>query len=85
MNNSTSAVDGFVLAMLVMMTLSFGIVALLIICGLRSAARRNSEVDELLEEVAADEKQPSPPPVATSDQKTGEPWEQESDWWKSKR
>jgi len=79
---SLTAADGFVLAMLVVMTLSFGTVALLIGCGLRSAARRNSDVDALLEEVAAEEEQQAQNPVVAKDEIPLEAWEKEGDWWK---
>lgn len=79
---SLSAVDGFVLAMLTVMTLSFGIVVLLIGCGLRNAARRNAAVDELLEEVAAEENQPAAASFAAKDAIPLELWEKEADWWK---
>jgi hypothetical protein len=76
-----SANDGFVLAMLTMMALSLGLVAMLFFCMRKNGANRNRQVEELLEEVAAEEKRdeirksdPSPP---------AEPWERNADWWKS--
>jgi hypothetical protein len=80
--DSISAADGLVLTMLAMMALSFGTVALLLICGLRNAAKRNPMVDDLIEEVAKTEKQKLPDAVATEPEVTLEPWERESDWWK---
>lgn len=79
---SLNAADGFVLAMLTVMMVSFGIVALLIFCGLRSAARRNPEVDDLIEEVAAEESHQPPAPVTAKDPIPLELWEKEADWWK---
>ena len=58
-----SASDGFVLAMLGMIFLSAGVIALLIFCGLRNAARRNRQVDDLLEEVAEDARRKKPAPT----------------------
>lgn len=72
-----TASDGFVLAMLGMVLLSACVIALLIICGLRNAARRNRQVDELLEEVAEEARREK----ATRAPKP-EPWEKDGDWWK---
>ena len=74
-----SAADGFVIAMLAMIFMSMGVVALLFVCMRRNAARRDLEVDDLLDEVEETEKrgkQPAPeaPPA--------EPWERDGDWWK---
>lgn len=80
--DAISAADGLVLTMLTMMILSFGTVALLLICGLRNASRRNPLVDELIEEVAETEKQKLPDPVTTEPEKSLEPWERDGDWWK---
>jgi hypothetical protein len=77
-----SAADGFVLAMLAVMALSFGTVGLAIGCGLRNAARRNADVDNLLEEVAAEEQQETRKPVGARDKVRLEPWERDGDWWK---
>lgn len=82
MAETISAADGLVLTMLAMMALSFGTVALLAICGLRNAARRNPHVDELIEEVTATEMEQTPAPVATEPAVKLEPWEREGDWWK---
>ncbi|NQX02988.1 hypothetical protein HQ447_20200 [bacterium] len=79
--DSLSAADGFVLAMLGMMLLSIGVVALLIFCGLRNAARRDRQVDELLDEVA-EEAKPKKTAPAASDAPKAEPWEKDGDWWK---
>ncbi len=76
-----SAVDGFVLAMIAMMVLSAGVIALLIFCGLRNAARRNREVDELLDEVNQEEEREKHAP-AKSEAIKSEPWERDGDWWK---
>lgn len=80
--DSMTAADGFVITMLTVMAFSFGIVILLVVCGLRNAARRNSEVDALLEEVAAEERRIPQTPVIAKEEKPLEAWEKESDWWK---
>jgi heme/copper-type cytochrome/quinol oxidase subunit 2 len=76
-----SASDGFVLAMLAMIFLSASVIALLIFCGLRNAARRNRQVDDLLEEVAEEARRKKPAPTRTDPPKS-EPWEKDGDWWK---
>jgi hypothetical protein len=81
-DHSVTAADGFVITMLAVITLSFGTVILLIVCGLRNAARRNPEVDELLEEVAAEQEQTPQTPVIAQEERPLEAWEKESDWWK---
>jgi hypothetical protein len=77
-----SATDGFVIAMLAVLFLSFGTIALLLICIKRNAARRDSQIDELLQELAEDEKRDESPPQPAEPVKRAEPWERESDWWK---
>lgn len=79
--NLSAAADGFVIAMLVMMTLSMGTLIILAICMHRNVARRNSQVDELLEEVAAEEQKANRAPTM-ADAPTPEPWEKDGDWWK---
>lgn len=74
--------DGFALTMLAMMFLSVGVIALTLICGLRNAARRNPHVDELLEDVAEEEKKKTPDPLVPEGRVKSEPWEREGDWWK---
>jgi hypothetical protein len=77
-----SATDGFVIAMLAVIFLSFGTVAMLVVCMRRNAARRDTEVDDLLDEIAVDENRQKSPPQAADQVKPAEPWERESDWWK---
>ena len=73
--------DGFVIAMLVMMTLSVGTLVMLAICMRRNVARRNRQVDELLEEVAAEEEKANRAPTV-AEAPPREPWEKDGDWWK---
>jgi len=77
----SAAADGFVIAMLVMMTLSLGTLVVLALCMRRNVARRNRQVDELLEEVAAEEEREKLA-QAVSDAPVLEPWEKDGDWWK---
>lgn len=76
-----SAADGFVLAMIGVMMLSAGVIALLIFCGLRNAARRNREVDDLLDEVQQEEEREKHAPTK-SEVPQPEAWERDGDWWK---
>jgi hypothetical protein len=77
---SLSASDGFVIAMLSIIGLSLGVVALLFFCMRRSAARRDDQVDELLEEVAEEERREKL--RAPAEKPQAEPWERDGDWWK---
>ncbi len=77
----SAAADGFVIAMLVMMALSLGTLLVLAICMRRNVARRNRQVDELLEEVAAEEARGNLA-QAVADAPAREPWEKDGDWWK---
>ena len=79
---SLSASDGFVITMLAIIGLSMGVVALLFVCIRRNAARRDHQVDQLLEEVAEAEKKESRAPAVGEVPKSAEPWEREADWWK---
>ncbi len=76
-----SAADGFVIAMLVMMALSLGVVALLFLIMRRNAAHRDRQVEELLREVAEEEEREKHAP-AHSEAPDREPWEKDGDWWK---
>ncbi len=76
-----NAADGFAMAMVVILTLSLGVVALLVHGIYRSGKRRESEVEKLLDEVRRDEEaEKLPASAATSEQR--EPWEKDEDWWK---
>ena len=81
------AADGFAMAMVVILILSLGIVALLAARIYRSGKRRENEVEKLLEELRREEaeeeaqqqkKHPTPPAGAED----REPWEKDVDWWK---
>ncbi len=76
-----SAADGFVIAMLAMMMLSLGVVALLFFCMRRNAIRRNQHVDDLLDEVADAENTEKQAAIAEAPKV--EPWERDGDWWKN--
>ena len=77
----SAAADGFVIAMLAVMAMSVGTLLILAVCMRRNVARRNRQVDELLEEVAAEEEREKLAQAVT-DTPTREPWEKDGDWWK---
>ncbi len=76
-----SDVDGLAMTMLVVLILSFGVVALLLWSIFRHGKRRDHEVEDLLEEVRrSQEPEKVPAPSATPEAR--EPWEKDGDWWK---
>ena len=75
-----SAGDGLVITMLAMMALSLSVVGLLFLSMRVNAARRNREVDALLDEVAEDERREMQ--AVREKAKPAEPWERDGDWWK---
>ncbi len=76
-----SEVDGFAMSMVIILVLSFGVVALLLVSIFRSGKRRPDPVDELIEEVRrSQEPEKVPAPSATPEPR--EPWEKDGDWWK---
>ncbi len=79
-----SDVDGLAMAMVVVLVLSFGVVAMLVVSITRQGKRRDREVEELLDEVRREqeaEKLPAPSSGATATE-SREPWEKDGDWWK---
>ena len=81
----TSPADGFAIAMLGMILLALGIIGLLIICMRRNSAKRDPQVDALLDELAEEERaaESTPWPAPKDPQQSGSPqWEREADWWK---
>ncbi len=81
--NQLTAVDGLVLAMLSTMVLSLCVIGLLIFCMMRNVARRNRQVDDLLEEVAETERLAKQAATLSEAGPKPEPWERPGDWWKS--
>lgn len=77
-----NAVDGFAMAMVVILVLSLGVVALLVSGIYRSGKRRESEVEQLLDELRRGEDEAEKHPAPPSGVETREPWEREEDWWK---
>jgi len=74
---SISEADGFAIVMLAVLVCGLGIVVLLLVTILRNASKRNSEVDELMDDVEREARKEKAPVG-----KTGEPWEKDGDWWK---
>ena len=79
-----SPADGLAMSMVVILVLSLGIVALMIVFIKRSGRRAETEVEKLLEELRKDEEEeakrhPAPPSGSGENR---EPWEKEEDWWK---
>lgn len=80
---SISDVDALAISMVLILALSFGVVALLILSITRHGKRRDHEVEDLLEEVRRDQEAPKlPAPSARSAAEAREAWEKEGDWWK---
>lgn len=73
-------VDGFAIAMIAILGLSFSFVAVILFVVIRSARRSNPEVDDLLDEVARDEP-PQPAGDHRKDDQPSQPWEKQPDWW----
>ena len=77
-----SASDGFAIAMLAMILLSMGVIAMLLICMFRNAARRDPHVDQLLDEMEEAEKKADPTRTTGDAAPKQQPWEKDGDWWK---
>lgn len=78
---AVNAADGFAMAMVVILVLSLGVVALLAAGIYRSGKRRENDVEKLLDELRQEheaERHPTP----STPVETREPWEREEDWWK---
>ncbi|MFT4175057.1 MAG: hypothetical protein QM627_00230 [Luteolibacter sp.] len=79
----TSA-DGMVLVLFVVLALSFGIVLTMVLTIRASLTKRNRDVEELLEEVAAEvaKEARTLPAAGSALYQERQPWEREADWWK---
>lgn len=73
----SSESDAFALAMIVALVCGLGVLALLAFTIFRNAAKRNREVENLIDEVSREE----PKEKAPAGQKP-ESWERDGDWWK---
>lgn len=74
----TTEGDAFALAMIVVMVCGMGVVAMILFTIFRNAAKRNKDVEDLIDEVSRmDEgKQKTPAGLAPK------AWEKDGDWWK---
>lgn len=79
MHLALTEVDGFALAMVVMLALSFGVVLLILVAILRNGRRRDAEVEELLSASGGRETEPAP----ASKPPSRESWEKDPDWWRA--
>ena len=70
--------DAFAVAMLVVIFSALGVVGLLLMCMRWRAAKRDKHVDDLLEELAEEQKKPVAHPVHAP----MAAWEKDADWWK---
>jgi len=76
----SSAADGFAIAMFGVILLSWTVLFLLFWTMRRQAAKRDRQVDALLEELeASDEACPTGPPRPARKRPV---WERNPDWWK---
>lgn len=69
--------------MLGVMGTAFAVIATLLICIIRSASKRDPEVDRLLDEVDREEKETRVKKPA-GEEKQREDWEKDEDWWKER-
>lgn len=76
----SSEADAFALCMIGVIVCGLAFISIIFISILRNAAKRNRDVEELLDEVSRNEQPKKPEPVAS--QKEQQPWEKEGDWWK---
>lgn len=74
--------DAFALSMLCVILLSLGTLFTLLCCMFRNVARRDPEVDRLIEELEEAERLSEIHPARAMDLPKRE-WEREGDWWKS--
>lgn len=71
--------DAFAVAMLVVICSGFGVLGILLASMRWHVARRDAHVDQLLEELAADERETLMGIAASTPSHS---WEKEADWWK---
>jgi hypothetical protein len=74
--------DGLAMALVVILVLSFSVVALLVVFIKRNGKRAETEVEKLLEELRREEDEEKHPAPPSGTGETREPWEREDDWWK---
>lgn len=79
-----TAADAFAISMIGVIFLGMAVVAMMFFCMRRSALRRDPQVDALLEELDASEREhPAPPPRKRGRRaRPTQTWERDGDWWK---
>ena len=85
MSLALNSADGFALAMIAILGLSFGVVFLILFSIVRHGERRNREVERLIDEVAGGPEPPQAPRQPAGESRPDdprEPWEKAPDWWK---
>ncbi len=73
--------DGLAITMLAVLALSFSCVLGIIVMVVRRAKAASCEVQELIDEVADEEREPEKAGT-TAEDAPSEPWERKEDWWK---
>lgn len=76
------AADGFAIAMLGVIALAMGVIALLFFCMKLAAAKRDPHVDALLEELENEERESAKTARMKEAASPSNPWERDADWWK---
>lgn len=77
-----NAVDAFALSMFGVIGLAMGTLLLLFLCMRREVARRDAQVDALLEEVEREERDNGRAVSGERGSIKSQPWERDGDWWK---
>lgn len=83
LSTELGASDGFAIAMLGVIALAMGVIALLFFCMKRASAKRDPHVDALLEELENDEREAAKLSAANETAPPSNPWERDADWWKN--
>ena len=76
-------VDGMAIAMMMAMTLSFGVILMLVGTIIWNARRRNRAVEDLLDEVSKEEVRANPVAARAKTKGERKSWEKDGDWWKN--
>lgn len=73
--------DGFAIAMIAILALSFSFILVILIGIIRQARNAPTETDELLDEIHRENQAQTAGDAREKVKK--EPWERKSDWWKN--
>lgn len=73
----TAEGDAFALAMIVVMVCGMGVIAMILFTIFRNAAKRNKDVEDLIDEASREDETPKTPVGASK-----KAWEKDADWWK---